>query len=154
VSRVVVALVHAQIYIDAPVQRVWDTVMDPYKLKDWVTIHRGVRDVSGGQLRRGSTMEQILHMRGVSFHVHWTLVDLSPPNHAEWDGRGPAHSRARIRYELSGNADGPTSFEYTNEFTVPGGRLGSAASRVVVGAASEREANNSLSRLKALLERV
>ena len=30
---------------------------------------------------------------------------------------------------------------------------GSVASRVIVGAASEREASNSLSRLKALLER-
>jgi hypothetical protein len=43
-------------------------------------------------------------------------------------------------------------FDYTNEFTVPGGRLGSVASRFIVGAASEREANNSLSRLKELME--
>ena len=50
-------------------------------------------------------------------------------------------------------ATAPPRFEYTNEFTVPGGRLGSVASRVIVGAASEREASNSLSRLKALLER-
>jgi uncharacterized protein YndB with AHSA1/START domain len=34
--------VHAQIEIDAPVQRVWDTVMDPHHLKDWVTIHKSV----------------------------------------------------------------------------------------------------------------
>ena len=98
-------------------------------------------------------MDQVLHMRGVSFHVHWTLVDASAPNVAEWEGRGPAHSRARIRYELSGDDDGHTLFEYTNEFTVPGGRLGSVASRVIVGAASEREANGSLQRLKALVER-
>ena len=37
--------VHATIEIDAPMQRVWDTVMDPDHLKDWVTIHRSVRDV-------------------------------------------------------------------------------------------------------------
>jgi hypothetical protein len=92
-------------------------------------------------------------MRGVSFHVHWTLTDVSSPHHAEWEGQGPAHSVARIRYELSGDGDGPTRFAYTNEFMPPGGRLGSVASRVIVGAASEREANNSLARLKALLER-
>ena len=44
-------------------------------------------------------------------------------------------------------------FAYTNEFHLPGGRLGNVASRVIVGATSEREANNSLARLKALLER-
>jgi hypothetical protein len=73
--------------------------------------------------------------------------------HAEWTGRGPAHSRARIRYELSSDDDGSTDFEYFNEFTPPGGRLGVVASRVIVGAASEREADRSLQKLKALLER-
>jgi uncharacterized protein YndB with AHSA1/START domain len=145
--------VHVKIDIAAPIERVWETVMDPHRLGDWVTIHRAVRDVSSRPLNRGATMEQVLHMRGVSFHVHWTLVDVKAPNVAEWEGRGPAHSRARIRYQLSENSAGRTLFEYTNEFTVPGGRLGTVASRVIVGAASEREANNSLARLKALLER-
>jgi uncharacterized protein YndB with AHSA1/START domain len=145
--------VQATIEIDAPVQRVWDTIMDPDHLKDWVTIHRSVRNVSDEPLRRGSTMEQVLHIRGVSFHVHWTLTDLSSPKRAEWEGQGPAHSLARIRYELSGTDDGPTRFAYTNEFAPPGGRLGSVASKFIVGATSEREANNSLARLKALLER-
>jgi len=144
--------VHVQTKINAPVDRVWETVMDPGKLKDWVTIHRAVADVSSNPLRKGSTMEQVLHLRGVSFHVHWTLVDINPPSHAEWEGQGPAHSRARIRYELSPSSDGETVFEYINEFTPPGGKLGTFASRLVVGTASEREANHSLARLKALLE--
>jgi uncharacterized protein YndB with AHSA1/START domain len=144
--------VHTKIEIDASVQRVWETVMDPQQLKDWVTIHRSVRDVSDQPMRKGSTMDQVLHIRGVSFRVHWTLVDVSPPNVAEWEGRGPAHSRARIRYEISDGENGHTTFEYTNEFTPPGGRLGNMASRVIVGDASEREATNSLARLKALVE--
>jgi uncharacterized membrane protein len=145
--------VHATIEIDAPIQRVWDTVMDPNRLKDWVTIHRSVKDVSDTPLRRGSTMEQILHIHGVSFHVHWTLTDLKSPERAEWEGHGLAHSEARIVYELSGGDDGPTSFAYTNQFAPPGGRLGRVASHLIVGATSEREAHNSLARLKALLER-
>jgi uncharacterized membrane protein len=145
--------VHARIEIDAPIERVWDTVMDAQHLKDWVTIHKSVANVSDNPLRRGSTMDQTLHIRGVSFHVHWTLTEVRSPHLAEWEGQGPAHSVARIRYELSGDDDGPTKFAYTNEFMPPGGRLGSMASRFIVGATSEREANNSLARLKALLER-
>ena len=145
--------VHVTATIHAPVEDVWNTVMDPGRLKDWVTIHRAVKNVSSNPLRRGSTMEQLLHLRGVTFRVHWTLVDINAPNHAEWEGQGPAHSEARIRYELSADGDHATVFDYTNEFTAPGGRLGSAASKVIVGAASEREAINSLARLKALLEK-
>jgi uncharacterized protein YndB with AHSA1/START domain len=144
--------VHVKIEIDRPVEDVWATVMNPARLKDWVTIHRALGEVSSNPMRRGSTMEQVLHLRGVSFRVHWTLVDVSAPNHAEWEGRGPAHSQARIRYELSANGDDATVFDYINEFTPPGGRLGTVASRVIVGAASEREASNSLARLKALVE--
>jgi uncharacterized membrane protein len=148
-----VSTVHAQIEIDAPIERVWDTVMDPRHLKDWVTIHKSVRDISDQPLRKGSTMEQVLNIRGVSFHVHWTLTDISSPQRAEWEGQGPAHSVARIRYELSGDGQGRTKFDYMNEFMPPGGRLGNVASRFIVGATSQREANNSLARLKALLER-
>jgi uncharacterized protein YndB with AHSA1/START domain len=145
--------VKATIEIGAPLERVWDTVMDPNRYKDWVTIHRAVSNVPQQPLSKGATMDQVMHMRGVTFKVHWTLKDVSAPTHAEWEGRGPAHSRALIRYELSGDGDGPTKFDYTNEFTPPGGRLGSVASSLIVGAAAEREAHRSLERLKDLLER-
>jgi uncharacterized membrane protein len=144
--------VHVQIDLDAPVERVWEIVMDPSRLKDWVTIHRSVRDVSDHPLRRGSTMDQALHLFGVPFHVHWTVVAIRAPNHAEWEGRGPAHSRAGISYDLTPKGDNATVFKYTNDFMPPGGRLGVVASRVLVGSASEREAHNSLARLKQLVE--
>lgn len=144
--------VHVTTKINAPVERVWDTVMNPSCLEDWVTIHRWVKDVSSNPLRQGSTMKQCLNLRGVSFNVNWKLVDVSAPNHAQWEGQGPAHSLARIRYELRRDGDNVTEFEYTNEFTPPGGRLGSMASKMIVGAVSEREAERSLQRLKTLVE--
>jgi uncharacterized membrane protein len=144
--------VHVKTKIQAPIGRVWEIVMNPSCLADWVTIHRSVSGVSAHPLRKGSNMEQVLCLRGVTFHVHWKLVDVSEPNHAEWEGQGPAHSEARIRYELSPDGESATMFDYINEFKPPGGRLGSVASRLIVGAASEREARNSLARLKSLLE--
>ena len=143
---------HLTTAIKAPVDQVWKTVPNPDCLKNWVTIHRSVEAVSSRPLHEGSTMDQVLHLRGVSFHVSWTLVEVDQPTHAEWAGVGPAHSRARIRYELAADGDGATQFEYINEFTPPDGRLGTVASRMIVGAASEREAEKSLRQLKALVE--
>jgi uncharacterized protein YndB with AHSA1/START domain len=144
--------VEATTKINAPIERVWETVMDPERLGDWVTIHRGVTGVSSQPLATGSTMEQVLCLRGVNFHVHWELADVTAPHRAQWEGRGPAHSHATIRYELQQDGDSATTFKYTNEFRAPGGMLGNVASRVIVGGVSEREAHNSLARLKALLE--
>ncbi len=145
--------VNARIEIDAPLEHVWETVMDPRRLGDWVTIHKAVRNVSDSPVRRGTTMDQSIHVRGVTFHVHWTLVAVDAPNSAEWEGLGPAHSTARIRYALSQPEDRCTLFEYTNEFHPPGGRLGDVAGRMIVGAVSEYEAQHSLARLKTLLEK-
>lgn len=147
------SLVHVTIDIDASPEEVFDTVMDPLRLRDWVTIHRGVDNVSADPAARGSRMDQVLCMRGINFKVHWRLVSVDRPNRAEWEGRGPALSKARIVYQLRANGDNSTAFEYTNEFHAPGGPLGNVASRIFVGDASEREARNSLSRLKELLER-
>jgi len=147
------SIVHVKIRIDAPVERVWEKIMDPKALEQWVTIHRSLADVSSEPTRKGATMEQIMCVRGLNFHVHWTLADVDRPTHAEWDGRGPAHSRARIVYQLESDGEGATNFDYTNEFTTPGGRLGNVATKMIVGATSEREAHKSLDKLKQLLER-
>jgi uncharacterized protein YndB with AHSA1/START domain len=144
--------VKTSIQIDATPQVVFDTIMDPQRLGDWVTIHRSVKVEPGDPQVAGARMDQKLALRGVAVTVHWTLTSVSAPQEAEWQGRGPAGSRALIRYRLDGPPSGPTTFEYTNEFSAPGGVAGKAASQVLVGAASEREATNSLSKLKALLE--
>jgi uncharacterized protein YndB with AHSA1/START domain len=144
--------VQDEIVIDAPIERVWETVMDPRRLRDWVTIHKSVENFPRPPLRRGATMDQAMSVRGITFRVHWRLVELDAPRLARWEGAGPAHSDALIRYELSTDQNGRTAFRYTNEFHPPGGRLGSVAGRFIVGATSEREARSSLLRLKTLLE--
>lgn len=144
--------VHVQIEIDAPPRKVWDTVMDPSQLAEWVTIHRSVKVRSADPSEVGARMDQVLHILGVSFKVHWTLESAVAPREAEWQGRGPALSRALIRYQLTGQPDGPTTFDYVNEFHPPGGPLGSVASRVLIGHVPENEAHDSLARLKALIE--
>jgi uncharacterized protein YndB with AHSA1/START domain len=145
-------VVSTAIEIEAPPQRVWEVVLDPRRLGDWVTIHRRLGDDTPARLRRGSTFEQTLNLRGAHLHVEWTVADLQPPVRAEWHGRGPAHSHATILYELVETPDGGTRFTYTNEFKPPGGPLGAVAGRVLVGGLSHREAQRSLERLKALLE--
>jgi uncharacterized protein YndB with AHSA1/START domain len=145
------SLVRTTIEIDAPPSRVWEIVMDPRRLPDWVTIHRKLGTVPA-RLAAGSQFEQTLNLRGANLHVVWTVVSVDPPRRAVWEGRGPAHSRASIVYELQPAGDERTRFEYTNEFKPPGGALGAAAGRVLVGGLSHREAERSLQRLKQLIE--
>ena len=145
-------LVRASIDIDAPPEQVYDLALDPARLNEWVTIHRRVNSRDAGDPKRGYEMAQTLHLRGANFKVHWTLTEADRPGKATWEGRGPAHSYARTSYALSAVDGGKTRFEYENEFKAPGGFLGAAASRMLIGGVPEREATRSLQRLKALLE--
>ena len=146
-------LVTASIDIDAPREEVFDTVLDPARLDEWVTIHRRLNRAEEGPPHRGYEMDQTLCLRGANFTVHWTLTEHRPYERATWEGRGPAGSYARTSYRLR-EADGNgTRFEYENEFKPPGGLIGKAASRIIVGGVPQREATRSLQQLKALLER-
>jgi carbon monoxide dehydrogenase subunit G len=144
--------VSASVKIDAPREEVWRTVLDPQRLGEWVTIHRRVNDADDGPPREGFQMVQTLHLRGANFKVRWTLTEANEPERATWEGRGPAHSYCRTSYRLAED-DGGTRFDYENEFHAPGGALGAAAARALVGGISEREAQRTLQQLKRLLER-
>jgi carbon monoxide dehydrogenase subunit G len=147
-------LVKATIEIDAPPEAVYDRVLDPSCLSEWVTIHRRVNKSDSGEPRKGFEMNQTLCLRGANFKVQWTLTEAEKNQKATWEGRGPAHSYARTAYKLSPVDGGKrTRFDYENEFKAPGGMIGAAASRVLVGGVPQREANRSLQNLKALLER-
>ena len=127
-------------------------VMDPARLGDWVTIHRRLVHADDGPPRVGYEMDQQLRLRGVSLEVHWKLVDCRPGERAVWEGRGPARSRARTEYIVTGQ-DGGTRFDYRNEFHPPLGPVGAVVSRALVGGMPEREAKKTLARLRANLER-
>jgi carbon monoxide dehydrogenase subunit G len=146
-----VSVVRASIDIAAPIEDVWESIIDPARIRAWVTIVDKIDHVDTGAIRPGFRMDQTLHLRGVHFKVRWTLEEVRAPRYARWVGTGPARSTATTEYRLSEH-DGHTRFEYCNEFRTPFGPLGAAASKVIVGGIPEKEANASLRRLKEILE--
>jgi uncharacterized protein YndB with AHSA1/START domain len=145
-----VSLVTASIHIPATPERVWQMVMDPACLSEWVTIHRRLIHADDGPPRVGYAMDQQIQVRGVSLEVHWHLVECLHCERAVWEGRGPARSRAHTEYILSAEDDG-TRFAYRNEFHPPLGPVGAIVSRALVGGIPEREAKRTLDRLRAQL---
>jgi uncharacterized protein YndB with AHSA1/START domain len=144
--------VSSEIEIDAPPEEVFETVMDPARLGDWVTTHGGIVEEPEGELAEGSTFRQRLRVAGVSFKVRWRVARLDRPKLVEWEGEGPGGSSALIRYTLDPLEGGATRFEYLNEFELPGGKLAQLAGGKIGGGRGRAEAERSLERLKRLLE--
>jgi carbon monoxide dehydrogenase subunit G len=144
--------VERSIRIDAPPERVYDLVMDPSRLGDWVTIHHHLEDAPRGQLERGSELTQCLKLAGRKFHVRWKVVENDPCRRVVWEGRGPVATHARVVYEFGSDGDPHrTDFSYTNEYDLPGGPVGRLAGRAV-SRVTEKELDGSLRRLKQLAE--
>jgi uncharacterized membrane protein len=143
--------VERKIDIDAPAERVYDLVMDPQRLGDWVTIHVGLKDAPPGELRIGSELVQCLKLAGRRFDVHWEVVQAEKPKRVVWEGKGPVHSRAKVVYDIDPDGDGKTCFSYMNEYSMPGGPLGRIAAGVLRHTA-ERESEKTLVELKRIME--
>ena len=142
--------VQTDLEIAAPREKVFDVLVDPSRLGEWVSAHRAVSDLPAGGLRKGSEFRQTLHLAGSEFDVRWKVVDLERPSLVVWEGRGPGGSKAKVSYRLSENGRG-TSFEYANEYSLPGGALGTVAGSAVSGPA-KHAMRSTLRRLKRLLE--
>jgi uncharacterized membrane protein len=136
--------------IAAPAERVYEVVMDPSRLEEWVTIHHHLEDAPNGQLKQGSKLTQCLKLAGKKFRVRWTVVENEPCERVVWEGRGPVGSHANIEYGFS-SRNGRTAFSYLNEYDLPGGWLGRFAGRTVARV-TQKELEGSLQRLKSLVE--
>lgn len=145
-------VVARSVEIDAPIERVWELVMDPQRLGDWVTIHGSVAEVPNGELHEGSEFHQSMKLKGVPLKVRWRITEWDPPHRALWLGEAAAGAKARILYDLR-ERDGITVFDYENEFELPAGKVGKLAGRAFNAMSGDREAKKSLARLKELLER-
>ncbi len=143
-------MVERTIQIAAAPETIYDVVMDPTRLEDWVTIHQGLEKAPNGRLRKGSQLVQSLKLAGRKFKVNWTVVENEPRRKVVWEGRGPVASRARVEYSFAANGTG-TRFSYLNEYELPGGPLGRFAGRAVAKV-TEKELEGSLRRLKSLVE--
>jgi carbon monoxide dehydrogenase subunit G len=136
--------------LESPPERVYDVVMDPDRLDEWVTIHDHLEDAPSGQLREGSQLTQCLRLAGRKFKVRWTVVQNDRCRRVVWEGKGPVASHARVVYEFEPNGEG-TRFSYANEYELPGGPLGRLAERTV-SRMTKKALDGSLQRLKSLVE--
>jgi carbon monoxide dehydrogenase subunit G len=142
--------VERTVQLAAPPARVYDLVMDPSRLGDWVTIHHHLEGAPPARLEHGSKLTQWLRIAGRRFKVRWTVVENEPRVRVVWEGRGPVATHALVEYRFTPNGDG-TRFSYVNEYELPGGPLGWLAGRTVARVTA-KELDATLRRLKSLVE--
>ena len=145
--------VSTTIHIDAPPQEVWDVVMDPQRLDEWVTIHREPGRHDGGD-SHGLEMVQTLCLRGVKFDVRWELDRARRPAPRGVEGPRPG-ALARARPSTGSPSTATAARASTTATSSGAARRHSARSPAARSSAAlpSSEADASLRRLKALVEK-
>ncbi|HEX2129156.1 MAG TPA: SRPBCC family protein [Solirubrobacterales bacterium] len=141
--------VRAEAELPASPEEVWEVIMDPNRLGDWVTTHAGLEGEVPDRLEQGSAFKQRLKVGGAPFTVTWEVVESDRPRHVLWRGEGPGGSAAVVEYQLAEQGDS-TRFTYVNRFELPGGALGRLAGRAVGERVARRESERTLENLARL----
>lgn len=142
--------VRESVTMDATPQELWEVLMDPRRLQEWVSAHRELGELPELPLTEGDSFKQKLGLGPASFWVEWDVVEARAPEFARWRGSGPGGSTAEVTYRLEAEDGSGVRFDYENDFDPPGGVIGRAAKKVVNAAAGQREARKSLRKLEAL----
>ena len=137
--------------LDAPLERVWRVVSDPYSLPRWWPRVERVEEVSDS-----SWTMVLMSDRGKPIRADYTLADSRPMELLEWNqelAETPFErmlSLSRVVIELDGGEEaGPTAVKLRSTERLRGlARLGSP----MVRRATRRRLSNALERLGELVE--
>jgi carbon monoxide dehydrogenase subunit G len=78
-----VTLVHTEVDVDAPADRVWAVVSDPRNLSRWDRHIVAVRGVPPGGLRVGSEYTTEIRFMGVSARLKARVIEMDDARHAK-----------------------------------------------------------------------
>lgn len=134
-------------HIDASPEHVYDALVDPATMKDWMDMHE-VRDLTGGLDVPGTRYTQVV---GGPWRFRGEIIRAERPTVHEQAGRGPWGASFRMTASLS-PGNGGTDLELETEYVVPFGAIGRLLDRLFIERQPRTIANRELDRLVALVE--
>ena len=131
--------------LPASADQVWEKLANPSSYKDWLATHAGLPN-DPGTLSTGSTFKEKVKIMGMPGEVDWTVEEAVENECLVMDGKGPMGTKMRTTFRITGNGDA-TTVAYEAAFE------GAALTPMMrpLTKESEKAANESLERLKALL---
>jgi uncharacterized membrane protein len=143
--------IERQLVIERPPSEVFALLTDLDRLPEWATIVVGTRDVSDLPLRVGCTFRQTLRVLGREVESDWRVTELEAPRRVAYEATAPGGGTLTMRQTVV-PGDGGSRVELELDYEVPGGWLGELLDRGLIEQQNEREAEQSLERLKRLAE--
>ena len=137
--------------VSCPPERVYGVLADVERLPEFSGMTVAIRNGPGRPLERGDRFEQVVRVLGKELESEWTVAEVTPPSLLRLEGTAPGGARATLVERLTGEGDG-TVVEIDVDYDLPLGILGDAVDAVYLHGKNEEQADEILSKLKALCE--
>ena len=139
----------ASVTINAPIEKVFDVVVDPERGSQWASGVSDVINIQGNPGEIGSSSTLIYHVLGIKTTNTFTVSKVEKPRTILYEISGTFPGTFQFTLEPQGQA---TKVTARLDYSVPGGILGRIASQVLLERMNQKNLESTAEKLKLLCE--
>jgi carbon monoxide dehydrogenase subunit G len=94
--------------VPLPPEAAWECASDLSRYKEWLTIHRVWRTKPPEKLEKGTVVESIVEVKGMTNRIKWTIVNFKPPEAMTLDGDGRGGVKVKLIGKVKPSGEGST----------------------------------------------
>lgn len=143
--------IERSIEIERSAEQVFEVLCDLKVIPHWATI---AGEFDGGPdrpLAAGDVFRHTIRITGIDVKGEWKVTELERPRYVAYEAKGDLGGWLKMKQRVLPSDTG-SRIELEVDYELPGGFLGEALDRLYIERRNEREAENSLQNLKALVE--
>ena len=135
--------------INAPIEKVFDTIVDPELTAQWSAGISEVTNIKGNHWEKGSTADFTYHVLGMKFTQHMITSEIEKPRKVTYLMEGGFPGTFGFTLDPQGQA---TKVDTRIDYSVPGGIIGKIANQLLLERMNKRNMENSAEGLKIFCE--
>ena len=137
--------------VSCPPERVFAVLADVERLPEFSAMTVDIRNGPGRPVRAGDRFDQVVKVLGKELESEWRVTEVDEPALLRFEGTATGGARAALTERLTPEGSG-TRVELDVDYDLPLGILGDAVDAVFLHSKNEEQADEILSKLKALCE--
>jgi uncharacterized membrane protein len=140
------------IFINAPVEKVWEFMVDYRRAPEWQSNVVEVKEFDGTPGEPGFAYTAVYKAMGRRLESRSTIVRSERPRFLEEEGSMAGNGKVTMLNTLETTREGGTALTFTLEYDVGSFFLAGVADKLVFERSIERDVRHSSENLKALVE--
>jgi len=141
--------VKTSVTINAPIEKVFDTIVDPELTAQWSAGISDVTNIKGNHWEKGSSADFTYHVLGMKFTQQMITSEIEKPRKVIYEMTGGFPGTFGFTLEPQGQA---TKVDTRIDYSVPGGIIGKIANQLLLERMNKKNMEDSAEGLKIFCE--